>query len=280
VSTPSPVVGGLAFTSISVGSVHACGILVNQSIACWGLNSANRCQITSPCTGTPPSIGYPVATPLYAPMLAADIYTGYHFSCLITTQGALYCWGYGGLGTFCNGLTVDVGTGPTLVMTSYTWASFARGGQINNQAMCAVTTDGLVLCCGNGAAYKLGTGSPSSSNFPVAPAFRPPTAVSGYVAAAMNGASAACAIHPTAGVACWGDDGARNVGAAPPTLIEQFAAPVSPSASPTPSPSVTPTRSVTNTRSPTTSPSQTATQTQTTSQTPSRSPSFSPTPSA
>src|SRR2546422_8900422 len=48
---PVPVVGGLAFTSLSARELHTCGIAADNRAYCWGWNPDGQLGIGSPRRG-------------------------------------------------------------------------------------------------------------------------------------------------------------------------------------------------------------------------------------
>lgn len=63
---------GSAFFAVTTGSIHACAIRVNGTLACWGDNAHDE---TDAPTGT-----------------YKDLAVGYYHDCAIATDGAMTCW--------------------------------------------------------------------------------------------------------------------------------------------------------------------------------------------
>jgi len=58
--TPTPVAGGLTFTSLALGEVHTCGLTSGGAAYCWGWNGGGQ---LGDGTTSPRSTPTPVARP-------------------------------------------------------------------------------------------------------------------------------------------------------------------------------------------------------------------------
>jgi alpha-tubulin suppressor-like RCC1 family protein len=89
--SPVPVVGGMQFNSVSVGTRHACGIAVDKSAYCWGQNGSGQLGVGFP--------GPNVASPQrVAGKLGFEALSAAEVTCGVSVGKNLYCWGiaYGG----------------------------------------------------------------------------------------------------------------------------------------------------------------------------------------
>jgi alpha-tubulin suppressor-like RCC1 family protein len=134
---PQAVSGGLAFTRISAGGRHTCGITVASLIYCWGDNFQGE-------------LGDPSVRISVAPLRVAvagtfsDVAAGAEHACALRTDGIAFCWGsndYGqlGLGTFGLGSSFA-----DSVRTNLRFVELASAGD----RICARTGDGAVFCWG------------------------------------------------------------------------------------------------------------------------------------
>jgi len=80
----------LGTISISSGADHACVLIFNGSIYCWGYNAWG--QLGQGSTGSA-YYGYPLHVPMPDGKLATAIYSYGDSSCAATVDGSLYCWG-------------------------------------------------------------------------------------------------------------------------------------------------------------------------------------------
>jgi alpha-tubulin suppressor-like RCC1 family protein len=120
--TPTAVVGGLNFASISVGNLHTCGITTTGQAYCWGNGVGGRLGdgTTTDRRLTPTAVA--------GGLNFASISAGGAHTCGTTPTGQAYCWGTGAYGTLGNGTTADRLT-PTAVGGGLTFAAspFAPG---------------------------------------------------------------------------------------------------------------------------------------------------------
>jgi hypothetical protein len=78
--------------SISVSSKHACAVLANGNVACWGYNDHGRVNREV----EPSATEVPTAVRLAEP--ATQVSVGYDHSCALAVGGKVYCWGSNELG--------------------------------------------------------------------------------------------------------------------------------------------------------------------------------------
>jgi len=172
-SVPTTVSGLTSgYTSVAVGSGHACALSASGAVRCWG--DGNLGQLG----GT-----FSSATPLtvYSSGVTA-IAAGDEYTCALTTSGGVECWGdrgeWLGDGSLTSGI-VGIAAG----------ASHA----------CALTSQGGVLCWGVNSGGELGDGTATSSASPVAV-----SGLSSGVTAIAAGDGVTCAILVDGSIECWG----------------------------------------------------------------------------
>jgi alpha-tubulin suppressor-like RCC1 family protein len=98
--TPKPVIGGLTFQALTTGGAHACGLLNDGTVRCWGDNIAGQFG-----NGTLVSTTSPVNAA--AGFSWSSITATYRGTCGITSANVAYCWGAGARGQLGNGATND-----------------------------------------------------------------------------------------------------------------------------------------------------------------------------
>jgi alpha-tubulin suppressor-like RCC1 family protein len=169
---------------ISAGLTHACAVLGDGGVRCWGSNANGECGV--------------LASPSQPSPISAI--TGAHVS-MMTSRGScavdptqIWCWGY------------DVGTGssgPTpaaLTLVQATAVAKLTGGSDHT---CALSPSGTVTCWGLNISGQLGvSGSPSS----------PVQLTLTNVVDLSAGYGHTCAVFGDGGVSCWGDNGLRQLG--------------------------------------------------------------------
>lgn len=212
---------GRTAVSVSVGSEHACAVLDNGSVKCWGSNGWGQLGIGDETSRGKLSGQMGDALPavnLGAGRTATAIAAGTISTCAILDNGAVKCWGgnqsgqlgigntsdYGGLTSSPNTLamsalpTVNLGVGRT-----------ARSVAVGNETACAVLDNGLVTCWGYGGEGQLGNGGTSSTTSPVT-AY---SIASGRTATAITlGDDHVCVTDDLGGVRCWGSDDSGRLG--------------------------------------------------------------------
>jgi hypothetical protein len=201
-STPVPVLGDLAFASLSTGGgggagAYACGVTGGGAAYCWG---------TSPIA-------------VSGALAFSSVSVGGNHTCGLTTAGAAYCWGYNwngelGIGTAsgpqqCNGYACS--PTPVAVSGGLTFATVSAGARHS----CGVTSAGLAYCWGANEDGQLGNGATTNRSTPVA--------VAGALkfSAVSAGGDHTCGVT-TAGVAyCWGFNYYGELGTGSTTAPQQ-----------------------------------------------------------
>lgn len=165
-------VGSLSgIAAISAGWLHTCALTTAGNVLCWGdessgdLGDGTRIQ-----RDTPVNVLNPAGTGMLSGIAA--ITAGNSYSCAITYEGQVYCWGsniHGQLGiNQASGYRVlptpVFGLNGTGVLSGIQ-AITAGGGQ----QTCALTNSGDVLCWGDNFSGELGINSatPTQVNTPV-----------------------------------------------------------------------------------------------------------------
>ena len=153
-------------TSLSVGENHACALLDDGSVKCWGRNNYGQLGMgnTTQIGDGPNEMGdFLAAVDLGTSRTATEIATGQHHSCALLDDGSVKCWGlnsYGQLGignTSTRGdganemgddlVAVDLGSGRTAI-------SIEAGATFT----CAILDSGVLKCWGQNSNGQLGQG--------------------------------------------------------------------------------------------------------------------------
>ncbi len=85
--TPLEVVGGHSFVSLVAGSEHTCGLTADGQAFCWGLNSDGQLGIGEVSDKVPQPVAVTGSHTFEA------LTTWWYFTCGLTTDGDVYCWG-------------------------------------------------------------------------------------------------------------------------------------------------------------------------------------------
>jgi alpha-tubulin suppressor-like RCC1 family protein len=212
---PQQVTGLANVTAISAGGAHACAVLSNGDLRCWGGNTRGQ-------------LGTSTLLPSRAPLLvtglgrARAVAAGAHHTCAVTDDGAVWCWGAndrGQLGAESLPGTCEVGElrvpcarAPVRVVGVSDAAEVVAG----DAHTCARTHTGRVWCWGANHDGQLGAGTASAT-----PAPRPVTVLLGEsplrgVRALAAGGEHTCATRSDDAVLCWGRHDRGQLGVAVP----------------------------------------------------------------
>lgn len=142
-----------AWTSVTVGGLHTCGLQSDHTVWCWGADdfgqagSAGNLGSTDP-NRTPTQVG---SDSDWVSLTAGDFHT-----CGIRSDGTAWCWGsnqVGELGTSTNDGTTTPDPVPAQVGTATAWAQLSAG----HDHTCGVRTDDTLWCWGLNTDGQLGT---------------------------------------------------------------------------------------------------------------------------
>jgi alpha-tubulin suppressor-like RCC1 family protein len=206
---------------VVAGDTHTCARLADGSLSCWGdnrfgqLGTGDKQRRPAP---TQVPFGGAGVVKVFLPMGDGDITADQAvFTCAITTDSVMLCWGDNRSGQLGTGDT-DPRLSPTQVSTIVNVSKAANGaGQT-----CAQTGDGALYCWGRNGAGQLGTGDLVSRPTPTKIAL--PVAVDRLSA----GAGFTCARGVDSSLFCFGanDHGQLGLGSTTPTPKPASVAPL------------------------------------------------------
>jgi len=210
-TTPVAVSGLTAATAIAVGEVHACALLSDETVVCWGDNGDDElgsapmiCDAREDqCSTTPVMV-----TGLTGAMAIAS--GSGLVTCAVVGGATAECWGY-----LQEGLGDSGGTQESYNPITVSGTSMPGGPEVavGDAGACILFPgiDGKVACWGNG---PLGDGTADTSSILVA--------VSGLTnaTAVAVGQAHACVLLSTGTVSCWSEnvDGQLGNGTTIPSL--------------------------------------------------------------
>jgi alpha-tubulin suppressor-like RCC1 family protein len=184
---PQAVLGHHAFSSLSAGHLHTCGITKSSELYCWGDNRTGALG-----TGDRVSTAAPVRVSLAEPV--ADVIAGVRFTCALTTAGQALCWGLNASGALGDGTTTDRHL-PTPVATTLTFRQLVA---MNDEGACGLTATGEAWCWGDNAYGQIGDGTQNPT--------LTPTRVTGDLrfAEIQGGTHHVCGRTSPGRIYCWG----------------------------------------------------------------------------
>jgi alpha-tubulin suppressor-like RCC1 family protein len=141
---PTPVGGGLTFTSLTAGWGHTCGLIGTGMAYCWGDNRYGQLGDAS----TVPRFS-PVA--VSGGIVFAKLASGQNHTCGLTSSGAAFCWGDNEVGALGDGTRTNRST-PVAVMGGLALGEITAGGFHT----CGLTAAGLGYCWGNNSGDPIG----------------------------------------------------------------------------------------------------------------------------
>ena len=182
---------------VATGDVHACAVLANRHVKCWGDNSSGQIG-----DGTTTERDTPVAVKRItdAIMVAA----GYGHTCALLVGGSVDCWGANTYGQLGDGTTTERTT-PVRVVGIRKAIMVAAG----YRDTCALIAGGAVKCWGDNVIGELGDGTRKGpGRCGSAACSSRPVAVRGIARAKSLtvGGYHACATLMGGRVKCWGDN--------------------------------------------------------------------------
>jgi alpha-tubulin suppressor-like RCC1 family protein len=197
--TPAPVSGLGNARMSSVGASHACALLADGSIACWGDYLALGIPLLEAGANVRPAIVPGIAH-------AAEVAAGLGATCARVPGEPLWCWGQD-LGGQIGDVSADGGVPQRVQLSPKAVPGLPPAAQVamGQGFVCAVMQDTTVWCWGSDRWGETGSSTPGS---------QPPHPVPGLtgVAQLAAGGSHACATLQDGSVKCWGDNGHGQLG--------------------------------------------------------------------
>jgi alpha-tubulin suppressor-like RCC1 family protein len=195
--SPVSVTGLDRVRQISAQRDVTCAVLGNGAARCWGRDNAGQLGDLDPSNAGDVDVRrVPVAVQTLIDTVEVRVGDGY--ACAMKAQGTMACWG---IGPATNTLK------PADVPGLQNVGAIAAG----SDHACALIADGTAKCFGSNAAGQLGRPAVSQSTTPVGVANISGSIGAIGVAAAANG-SHACAVRSNGLMACWGNNGAGQIG--------------------------------------------------------------------
>jgi alpha-tubulin suppressor-like RCC1 family protein len=187
---PVAVSGMTTAVAIAAGYGHACALLADGTMRCWGLNVDG--QLGSPST---PQSGSSTPVIVGGITTAVAITAGAFHTCALIEDGTLRCWGRNDQAQLGDGTRTSSST--PLRVNGIVDAVGVSGGDVHT---CAALRDGSASCWGENEFGQLGDGTTNTAPSPVQ--------VSGIATAiaVSSGWRHTCAVLADGTVKCWGQN--------------------------------------------------------------------------
>ncbi len=191
--TTSVAVSGLGsgVAAIATGGAHACALTGAGGVKCWGSNQGGQLG-----DGTTTPRRTPVDVLGLASGVTAIAAGGGH-TCALMDDGGVKCWGFNFDGRLGDGTSTSSGV-PVSVLGLTVGVRAISAGQSH---VCVLTSRGGVSCWGGNRFGQLGTGTTTSTGFPIGV-----PGLTGGVSAVSAGLYHSCAIVDRGSVRCWGSN--------------------------------------------------------------------------
>jgi alpha-tubulin suppressor-like RCC1 family protein len=152
---------------ITTGMRHACVLLPDGRVKCWGNNAAGQLGYGAAPEATfgdaPGELGSALPTVLLGSSVAVQhIVAGAFHTCVLTTDGAVKCWGWGdtlGLGSTDHKGDIASEMGDALPFVDLGAGKVAIDVVAGSTHSCALLEDGSLKCWGHNDRGELGYGS-------------------------------------------------------------------------------------------------------------------------
>ena len=125
-ATPRNVSQGTPLTKLTTSPTHACGIAANQRAYCWGSNNAGQLGI-----GSIESAPHSAILPVQSTASFISLVTATGFTCGLTVDGSIYCWG---------------NFPPTAISSRLGIARAAPVSLVSSGGFTSISTDGTRVC--------------------------------------------------------------------------------------------------------------------------------------
>jgi len=214
-SLPVRVTGLTGILDIAAGQEHACALLLQARVSCWGSNSSGQVGNGSTSASVPTPVPVVRDSALDPLGQVVAISAGGKHSCAISFDGSIRCWGDDGFGQLGDTKTNNVRpTADTAVFGLNDGFEVVTG----NTHTCAVeVTNFTGRCWGDNSSGQLGNGT---TNFAAVP-----NTVNGVPGSTGIGGRSirahdrwSCAKRGNGSLACWGGTGSSPAGPNPTTI--------------------------------------------------------------
>ncbi|MDA9829639.1 putative Ig domain-containing protein, partial [Candidatus Poseidoniaceae archaeon] len=192
---------GRSPVKVTLGQLHTCVLLDNNSVYCMGDNTYGQVG-----DGTTVDKNSPTFVDFGNGRYAVDIESGHVHTCALLDNGSVSCWGYNAYG--------QLGLGHTTTPVSVpTYVPLASGRHVASMAVgqhhtCFAYDNGDVACTGRNQQGQLGLGS----TFQTKTSLTATQSLGQPALKVVAGSYFSCALLNNGSVRCWGDNAFGQLG--------------------------------------------------------------------
>ena len=203
----SGVLAGKTITQVAAGDDHTCALTSDKGIFCWGGNFYGQLGNGTSGFGSDSLVPVPVDTSgVLSGKTLTSVSAGRSHTCVVSADGAVFCWGYNFAGQLGNGAS---GGGANSAVPVAVDMSKALAGKtvvevtVGSYYTCALASDGSAACWGYNNYGQLGNGTQIDSAVPVP--VEAPVGLQGTTFAQISaGLAHTCAVTTIGSPFCWG----------------------------------------------------------------------------
>jgi alpha-tubulin suppressor-like RCC1 family protein len=208
VVSSDPTNGNASYTALGLGRLsssgaHTCALTASGVAYCWG-QGANGILGNNDVANKSLPVQVLDLNGNPSPLRFSSISAGSVNTCALTIDGVAYCWGNAASGRLGNGLITPNQTTPVKVQDLNGDSPLRFSSISTGNFTCALTTDGVAYCWGNGTSGQLGNNAASNQLLPVQvldSGGNPNTLRFSSISA---GSAHTCALTPAGVAYCWG----------------------------------------------------------------------------
>ena len=221
-SLTSPAFASFVSQKVIVGSEHTCALSLDGKVKCWGDNSSGQLGVGSNVRHgeLPDTMGknLPVVN-LGSNVVAKDICAGRGYSCALTSDGRVKCWGGAGNGSLGQGRRISVGSDPSQMGDALPYTDLGADFKVSSLACgeyhsCAINQEGKAKCWGSNGSGQLGI--ESNATLGLKPDdmgdHLPFVMIDQKIKQMSLGARFSCALVSDGSIKCWGENTYGNAG--------------------------------------------------------------------
>ncbi len=154
--------------SISAGTSHTCAIATDSTAHCWGLNTNGQLGDNSVTQRLlPVLVNTTVNVSDLNTKTAVGISAGTAHTCVIASDGGVYCWGLNTSGQLGNRTLVQSQVPLTVYRAGFMENNYAAEIYVKDNGSCVISVSGNSLCWGRGTGGQIGNNDILDSNEPL-----------------------------------------------------------------------------------------------------------------